>query len=656
MSELYEFKHLFTPFKIGKVEIKNRSVFQPHVPYYGSDDGYPTETTKRYYIERAKGGIGLIVIESLMVHPSGVYMPKGCIKMYNPGIVEAWKDFPPRIHEYGAKVFGQLSHAGANVLTKPHLLASAPSQMPDGGGRIIPKELDHDTILEIIEGFALAALKLKEAGFDGTELKFAHDGLLRAFSSPLLNQRDDEYGGSYENRLRFFIEIVQNIRKKCGPDFPIGVRLCLDEFCDGGVTQDYSLKLAKTCEEVGIDYINGDSGGGTDGSMQIFPMCMPLGAGVYMASKIKKAVHIPVVAFGRVNDPVLMEMILDEGHADLVGSARQFICDPQTMKKAEEGRLDDVRHCIACNDGCIYQCMQGKPIRCVQRPATGREIEMGIGTLDKVQNPKNIMVIGGGIAGMKFAEIAGKRGHHVTLYEKSDVLGGQMNLAEKLPFRAEISEVSRYIRLQLLQLPNVKLEMGVTVDQKMVEEINPDIVVVATGSKAFIPEHKIAEGSKVKVIDQRQALMDPGLVGNHVVVLDKHGHYQAAGITEFALTLGAKVHYMTPYERMGADIDPLTNTMLCRRVFEYEDFSYQPFTDLVEITDTDVVVQNVYSQRPEIIKDVNTFIYANYASSDNALYKALKKSGRETYDIGDCASPRLMEQVIYESEVLARKL
>ena len=197
--------------------------------------------------------------------------------------------------------------------------SAIPAERPDAE---TPRALSEDEIKETIIAFGEATRRAIEAGFDGVELKFAHDGLLRAFASPVLNRRTDEYGGSYENRLRFFSEIVQNIRKLCGMDFPVGVRLCLDQFSEEGITQEYGLKLAKTCEEIGIDYINGDSGGGTDGSMQIFPMCMPLGTGVYLASAVKKEVKIPVIAFGRVNDPVLMEMILEEGHADFVGSAR----------------------------------------------------------------------------------------------------------------------------------------------------------------------------------------------------------------------------------------------------------------------------------------------------------------------------------------------
>lgn len=208
----YQFKHLFTPFRIGNVEIKNRMVFQPHVPYFASMDGYPTEATKRYYLERAKGGTGLIIIESMMVHPTGLYAP-GCICLWKIGIVDAFKDFPERIHQYGAKVFGQLSHCGPNTVQKPAQLPYAPSAISHPGYRTVPKELEKDEIQEIVKGFGQGALRLKEAGFDGVELKFAHDGLLKAFASPLLNHRTDEYGGSYENRLRFFEELYAEIRK-----------------------------------------------------------------------------------------------------------------------------------------------------------------------------------------------------------------------------------------------------------------------------------------------------------------------------------------------------------------------------------------------------------------------------------------------------------
>ena len=650
----YNFKYLFSPYKVGNIEIKNRFVFQPHVPYFASQDGYPTETMKRYYLERAKGGNGLIIIESLMVHPSGIYAP-GCILMYNEGIVDAFKDFTERIHKYGAKVFGQLSHPGANIVARPAQLASAPSQIPDINGRVVPKELDVEEIEDIITGFALAAQRLKEAGFDGCELKFAHDGLLRAFASSVLNHRTDKYGGSYENRLRFFTEIVSKIRKSTGQDFAIGVRLCIDEFVEGGITETEGIRFARTCEEAGCDYINGDSGDSMDASMQIFPMGVPLGAGVYLASAVKKAVNIPVVAFGRVNDPVLMEMILEEGHADFVGSARQFICDPETANKAQEGRLDDIRHCIACNEACIYQCVQAKPIHCCQNPAAGREETLGMDSIVKTDAPRRILVIGGGIAGMKFSEIAAKRGHKVVLYEKEDILGGQINLAEKLPYRSEISEVVRYIRFQLQKL-NVEYHVGIEVNAEMVQMMNPDIVVTATGSRPFYTPVKGTDNTNVKIVDVRYALRHPEEIGNKVVVFDRQGHMQAAGITEYALALGAEVHYYTPYDKIGVDVDTFTMQLVKRRLFDSDDFHYNVYYELEELTSNGLRVRQCYSGRVETIENVDTLIYAQYSQSDTALYKELKAKRDNVYSIGDCNAPRLIEQVIYESEMLARSL
>ena len=647
-----DFKYLFSPYRIGKVEIKNRMVFQPHVPYYATLDGYPSETTKRYYLERAKGGTGLIVIESLMVHPGVVYAP-GCICMWKDGIVEAFRDLPERVHKYGAKIFGQLSHPGSNVLTKPHQFASGPSQTCDIGHRIVPKELDRDEIKEIVVGFGLSAQRLQEAGFDGVELKFAHDGLLRAFCLPEQNKRTDEYGGSYENRCRFFAEIMEEIRKRVGSDFPVGVRLCLDQYVEGGITQDYGIQLAKTCEELGVDYINGDSGSCADGSMQIFPMGMPLGAGVYLASAVKKAVNIPVVAFGRLNDPVMMEAVLEEGHADFVGSARQFICDPETANKAMEGRLDDIRHCIACNDGCIFQCIQTKPIHCIQYPATGREEKLGIGTLQKTTSPKKIMVIGGGVAGMKFAEIAAKRGHQVTLYEKSNRLGGQINLAERLPYRDEIGEVTRYLKIQLQKL-NVVCKLGVEVDCDFVINQNPDVVVVATGSKAYVPPIKGIETAALDVLNARQVVEHPENIGSRVVVLDRNGHIKATGVCELALAINAKVDYFTPYEKMGVDIDAITIQMVNRRLFDYENFSYHTYYDIAEINGRSVTMKHIYSDCLLTLEDVDTLIVVNHPLSDRSLYKELKECRNEVYAIGDCNAPRLIEQAIYESEMLAR--
>lgn len=647
-----ELKHLFSPFSIKNVQIRNRMVFQPHVPYFGSIDGYPTEATKRYYIERAKGGTGLIIIESMIVHPTGLYAP-GCICLYKDGIVEAFRDFPERIHQYGAKVFGQMSHCGPNTVAKPALLSYGPSAVPHPTYRTVPKELETDEIQAIVKGFGQGARKLQLAGFDGVELKFAHDGLLKAFASPLLNQRTDAYGGSYENRLRFFKEIVEEIRGQVGEDFPIGARLCIDEFVEGGIDQALGVRLAKSLEELGIDYINGDSGSAGDASMQIFPMCVPLGAGVYLASAVKKAVKIPVIAFGRVNDPVLMETILAEGHADLVGSARQFICDPETANKALEGRLDDIRHCIACNDGCIYRCKQAKPIHCIQNPATGREQKWGIGTLKKAPQAKRIMVIGGGVAGLKFAEVAARRGHCVTVYEREESMGGQINIAERLPFRAEIGEVVRYLRKQLESL-NVPCITGREISIEDVRREAPDVVVAATGSHEQIPMIEGMKESAIRIVDVRTLLTHPEQAGKHVVVLDRGGHIKAPALCEYLLAMDSEVDYVTPMQAMGMDMDGMTLQHLNLRLFEQEKFSYDSLFDIESLGANSVNLRRVFGGARKTLTNVDTLVIVDHPVSENTLYRMLKQERGEVYAIGDCNAPRMIEQAIYEAEKLGR--
>jgi 2,4-dienoyl-CoA reductase-like NADH-dependent reductase (Old Yellow Enzyme family) len=654
-----KYKHLFTPRKIGAVEIMNRLVFQPHHPAHGGLDCLPTEQMMNYYIERAIGGTGLVVLEALAVHPTGQISPQVnyCVTAYDERVVSPFKNMIKKMHRYGTKVIAQLTHCGPNMKQRPVHLTYSSSATVEPGGIDVPKEMEIEEIQDVVKGFGRSAVLMREAGFDGVELKFAHDGLIRAFVSEYTNRRTDEYGGCYDNRLRFFREIMAEIRKQSGFDFVVGARLLLDEFSRTGYSIDYSKKLAKTCEENTINYINGDSGGFNDGSMQIFPMCIPLGAGVYLASEIKKTVNIPVIAFGRINDPVLGEMILEEGHADFVGMCRQLLCDPETANKAKEGRLDDIRHCIACNEGCLTRIAQSLSIRCIQNPAGGREKELGIGTLKPAQKRKKIMVVGGGVSGMKFAEIASARGHAVDLYEKAGVLGGQVNIAEKLPYRVDIAEVPRYIKIQMENY-GVHVHLSSEVNAKMVEEDNPDVVVVATGSRPCIDHLPGDDTTNIKILDVVTALLKPELIGENVVVVDRTAYIKGGGIAEYALALGANVVFVTPFGQLGHDLDGCTAIHLKRRLYRYEKFQ-GVITDyeIKLLEEKAIVFYQIYNTSLEKkLAGIDTLIISDMNKADNALYREIKKGRQEVYAIGDCVAPRRIEQGIYEGEMLARKL
>ncbi|WP_443716499.1 oxidoreductase [Ruminococcus bromii] len=539
-------------------------------------------------------------------------------------------------------------------MAAPPLLLYAPVQMPEPYCHYNTKELEIDEIQDIVKYFGISAETQREAGFDGVEIKVGHDGLLRSFVSPHFNTRSDEYGGSYENRLRIIREIVQEIRKKTSDDFPIGVRLCLDEFTPFGYSLDYGVKLAKSMQEMGLDYISTDAGTFSSFYMEIPPMVIPLGFSVYMCAELRKVVDIPLIAFGRINDPVQAESILEGGYADFIGMARQLICDPETPNKTMEGRLDDIRHCIACNDGCLYQAAKQQPIRCIQNPGAGREAEYGIGTLDQAERVKKVTVIGGGIAGMKAAEICAKRGHKVTLYEKSGILGGQINLAAKIPYRAEVEEVARYIRLQLEE-QNVEIHLNTEMTLEMLQGIDADEIIIATGSHPYIPEYVGVDETNITILSVREALVSPERIGDVVVVFDNNGHWQGAGACEYAQAIGAKVHCVTSDFQLGIEMQSTNVPLLHQRLFE-NGMTLHASSSIIALENNAVVIKHNFSEEISRITDVDTMIVADRSCSDNELYLQAKAKGLKVYSIGDCAAPRMVEQIIFEAETLARTL
>ncbi|MCL2162853.1 MAG: FAD-dependent oxidoreductase [Oscillospiraceae bacterium] len=647
-----QFKHLLSPYRILDVEIRNRFVSLAHVPAH-SKDGMPKRSGSDYWVERAKGGAGLIVIESQAAHPKG-QMWHGFVLAYDKRTIPEYREMNKRVHDQGAKIFGQLTHAGHTTVARPPQLLHAPTQMPEPSCRYNTKEMEIDDIKDVIKYFGLSAATQREAGFDGLEIKVGHDGLLRSFASPFFNRRQDEYGGCFENRLRITREVMQEMRKMVGHDYPIGVRLCLDEYTPFGYSLDYGIKLAKTMEEYGFDYINTDAGSFSSFYMEIPPMAIPLGFAIYLSAELKKAVSIPVVAFGRINDPIQAETILAEGNADLIGMCRQLICDPETPIKTMEGRLDDIRHCIACNDGCIYQSINGLRVRCIQNPAASREAEFGIGTLKPAEIRKKIMVIGGGVSGMKAAEIAAARGHEVVLYEKDKILGGQINLAERLPYRSEIEEVSRYLKIQMERL-GVQIRLNTKVSLKEVEAEAPDVVLAATGSTAVKADIRGMENTTINIIDVRRALAHPEEIGNQVLVYDTNGHWQAAGMCEYAQKLGSHVICVTPHSELGIDLEGSSKWLLLKRLYD-SGFEIYENHRLDSIDKDEVIIEQTYNHKKMPLKGVDTLILAGHSVSDNQLYLELKKKRDNVYAIGDCVAPRMIEQVIFESEELAREL
>ncbi len=648
-----KFTKLLSPFKIGKMELKNRFIFLPHLTGYAIDEGWMdcglfSERNIQHYVERAKGGAAAVTV-SQNVDPHSMMSDEYPVGS-DPRNRENFRRLAEEVHKYGCRCITQLNHGGHNTLKNPPQILVAPSQMPEPSCHFNTKELEKEEMEQIKDYYVKAAVLQQGVGWDAVELKIAHDGLLRTFISPLFNKREDEYGGSFENMMRYPLEIIEAIRKAVGPDYPIGIRLCVDEFIEGGYSMEYGLKVARRLEEAGVDYLSTDAGSFSSFYMEIPPAVVPLGFALYMSAELKKTVDIPVIAFGRINDPVQAEMLLSENCADLVGMCRQLICDPETPNKTMRGELDDIRHCIACNEGCLGN--DGIDVECVQNPGAGREKYFGIGTLTPAEAGKKVLVIGGGISGMKAAEIAAKRGHSVSLYEQSDKLGGQVLLIEKMPYRAEVGEVYRYLKYQLKR-HGVDIHLNTRVDRQLVEQEAPDVIIAATGSVPVIPDYIKMDEAGIRVIDCRQAMRHLELIGQKVLIFDDIGYYQAGGTADYVTALGADTTIVTTSNFLGCDIEGTNNTLLLKRLYERGAEIIASHT-ISEIKGDKVTIRNVYSQAERVLGGYDTVIIAAQSSSDNQLYKELKAAGKDIRAVGDCVAPRAIEQVIFDAELAGR--
>jgi mycofactocin system FadH/OYE family oxidoreductase 2 len=645
------FQYLFEPIKIKNVLIPNRIASMPHSTRFAAD-GLVTERMIAYQKERAKGGVGLIVTEAQSIHPSS--QPRlGMILNWNDRVIPGLKRLGDAVHEHGTKIFGQLIHQGrqmtSSITNRPIL---APSPIPCPLRREVPKEMELEDIQEIAYSFGQGARRLKEAHFDGAELQGAHGYLLQQFMSPFSNKRNDQYGGSLENRLRFVFEVIGEVRKNVGGDFVVGIRVSGDEFVPGGLTIEDMKEISQRLEATGqIDYISVSLGNYVVGYLTTPPWYIPPGSFVYLAANIKEVVDLPVICVNRINDPILAEKILEDHQADLVGMCRALIADPELPLKAREGRVDEIRNCIGCRQGCSGVATATTPyLACTINPVVGQEVE--ISSLEPASVKKKILVIGGGPGGLEISRIAAKRGHKVILCEKEKELGGQVALLAKDPIRQEIGGVIRFQTIQLEKL-GVETRMGVSVTPEMVTEWNPDVVVLATGSEPDIPS--IPGANKDTVVNIWEVLKQQREIGQRVLIIaGGEGHQPPVSVAEFLADQGKKVEVVSTLSVVGADIETNTFKLLYQRLLE-KGVILSPMTGVKEILPGEVVVYNVYTKTERRIP-VDTVVIASGNHSVTNLYVALKGKVKELYRVGDCLAPRKINNAIYEGYQLGRIL
>lgn len=645
------YNKLFEPGIIGKMRIRNRIVSSPMERNYANRDGSVSQLYIDHLVAKARGGVGLIITEATYVDPLG----KGRdyeLGVYDDCLIPGLRRLGEAVHAHGAKIGLELVYGGRNCIspiTSVQPVAPSPVMVDLPGYRELPRELSTDEIQNIIVKFADAARRTKEAGLDMVELHGAHGYLLAQFLSGFANKRTDAYGGSFENRMRFPLEVVDAVRKAVGPDFPVTYRLSGDEYIDGGLTLEETVPFAQKLEVAGIDMIDVSAGLYETGFMIIQPMELPLGCNVPLAEEIRREVNIPVSIAGRINDPVFADTILDEGKADFIFFGRALHADPEFPKKAQEGRLDEICMCMACNQGCIDMLGTQTPIHCAVNATVGRERELQIKPADR---KKRVAVIGGGPGGMSAARVAALRGHDVTLYEKSDELGGQLKWACKALYRSEIEQPIRYLST-MMKRAGVNISLNEEMNIEKINTLKPDAVIMATGAVPYIPFIPgLDRDNTITYLDVLSGAVNPE--GKKVVVIG--GKLIGTQIAEFISEKGGKVILTEPSEALCEDAGFRTKWLLLERVEEDSEITIRLNSTVEKIQGSTVVIQT--KGNLEEVDGIDLVVLCFGAISDNHLSDELKWESKieEIYSIGDCLYPRKMTEAIYEGYVTAMQI
>ena len=480
-----KFVKLFEPLKLRNMEIRNR-IIMPAMALNFSPDRSVNDKTIDFYEERSKGGVGLIILGGCGVEDrgSGPTMLSIADDKYIPGYTK----FAERVHKHGAKTIVQLYHAGA-YSGMPGMVSS--SAVMSNLTRRVPEELSIDEIKIVQENHALAAERVREAGFDGVELLGSAGYLINQFLSPNTNKRTDEYGGSLENRLRYPLELIKLVKDRVGKDITVGMRVAGDDFVPGSNTYKESAIFAKHYDDVGIDYIN-VTGGWHETRIPQLPMLVPPAAYVYLADNIKENLNAPVFSANRINDPIIAERILRNEWADGICFGRGLIADPYLPNKAKENKLWDIKKCLACNQGCFDHIFTGRSVECLRNYQASREGKFNLD--QKTKTPMKVVIVGSGPGGLEAARVATIIGHKVTILEKKEKIGGQVNAAFVPPGRNEMQEIIKYYKAQIKHR-NIDLQLNTEASLEKINELEPEVVIFATGVKFAIPDIPGIDGS-----------------------------------------------------------------------------------------------------------------------------------------------------------------
>jgi 2,4-dienoyl-CoA reductase-like NADH-dependent reductase (Old Yellow Enzyme family)/thioredoxin reductase len=638
--------HLFSPFQIKGCKLANRIVMPGLASFLIEDDGSITDKTIEHYRMRASGGLAMVIVEACAVSPEGIVSPHQA-RIYDDRFVEGLSRIARVIRDQGVVPAVQLHHGGrqtsARVIKRKPV---APSNLPCPtiSGEVEP--LTIQGIQEIIFDFGEAARRAMEAGFDLIEIHGAHGYLINQFLSPFSNIREDKYGGDRAGRARFAVEIVQELRKRLGQAFPVSFKISAQEFVPNGLTVEESIELLKLIVEAGVDIVQVSAGNDATPEWICQPMFMDKACLSDSAAKIREALHVPVMSVGRINDPLTAQEIIRQGKADLVCIGRGLLADPEMPRKAKEGRLDEIRICIACNT-CMESIFRRGRVECLVNPTLGREKEM---VLRSAEKRKRVMVVGGGPGGLHVALVAATRGHEVLLFERQPLLGGQLLMGSVTKYKKEILSLIDFHKTQVEKV-GVKTFLNSEVTAETVRKINPDVLILCTGATPIHPPIPGIEKSIVlplpEVLNGNKALPKKAVVLGGGATGCEVAHHLAEN--------GSQVTIVEQLPKIAGQMESITRKVLLKELREKK-VRFVTGHRLSRVEDHGVYVTS--EEGKETFLEAEAVIIAIGNKPDNLLYTQIESLGMDIpiYQIGDCLEPRSAKAAICEAAEIGRAI
>ena len=642
MSSL--FPNLFSPLDLGPLHLRNRIVSSGHDTML-ADDGLIGPDLVAYHERRAAGGAGLIVLQVSGVHETARYTSH-VLMATDPEAAKGYTAVADAVHSHGCGIVAQLFHPGREVMDGEQGMAPqavAPSDRPQERFHVVPQTLPTEMIDEIIDGYGHSARLICDAGLDGVEIVASHGYLPIQFINPTVNTRNDKYGGSPENRMRFLLEAISSAREEVGESKVVGLRISGDELTSNGMNDTEVLEVIKAVEDQGmIDYISVTGGDSStlQGAQHIVPSMQydPAYLG-RLSEQIKKFTDRPVMVAGRINQPHEAEKAIADGQTDLCIMTRAMICDPEIASKAERDAVDEIRACIGCNQACIGHFQQGVGISCIQYPESGRELTFL--PRPTVREPSKLLVVGGGPAGLTAAAVAAEAGAHVMLLERKTALGGQVLLAEKLPHRTEFGGAATNLTAEARRA-GVDIHTNTELNADHIVSFQPDQVIVATGSIDREPDYEIVDSPTVLTTRQYLTTQDE-LSRGGVLIADWKGDWAGLGV---AIMLAHKrpVTLATAANFPGAGIQQYTRTTLMPELIR-ANVTFINDARLAGVDEDTVYLQSTLCDEVLQVGDISTTI-VNHAP--RSLVPDIDFGDVPVVRIGDCKAPRTVEEAVYE--------